>query len=44
MISMARAFEQRYEEYERLAEAGKIKLFKRVEARGALAQDAHHAV
>jgi ribonucleoside-diphosphate reductase alpha chain len=27
-----RAFEQRYEEYERLAEAGKIKLFKRVEA------------
>ena len=27
-----RAFEQRYEEYERLAEAGKVKLFKRVEA------------
>jgi len=27
-----RAFAQRYEEYERLADAGKIKLFKRVEA------------
>jgi len=26
------AFEQRYEEYERMADAGKIKLFKRVEA------------
>ncbi len=27
-----RAFEQRYEEYEKLAEAGKVKLFKRLEA------------
>ncbi len=31
-ISMAAAFEKRYIEYEKMADEGKIKLFKRVEA------------
>ncbi len=38
------AFEKRYGEYEKMVEEGKIKLFKKIEAAAALAQDAQHAL